>query len=741
MDNTNRLELVISVKDDGSVVIDTIKKKTDDLGQATEQASAKGAGALAVLKKNWLEFTAVGASIYGVVKGLNAFVEEAARAQQIESRMAFQIEAAGIGYEKVKRAIDGYTESIASMTRFSDDAAREGLGRMMQYTTDLTKAQNGVRLAMDMTTQDIADLETNIRYVGMAMSGEIEILSKLNPAFKDLNSKLDEDASKADKAAFAWNNLIRMFGGASLKDLQTHAGQVAQTGKQWAEFKKTLGELVLPTLDTVLERMTQLGKASLLTLGKGTEKEKIGAQIAGWQTEILGLQAEQPFVSEKAQLEIIAKIEAARRKLTEADNEEKRAVEALNEETARAASLKYTLGMKGVAEEAAEFRKDLKTMFQSTEALDNAFKTLGVSSQRSMATTADWALRALTTIEADFKKGKASVVDYVNALKAASDAMKKLTPEDTAKKREEAWDKNAETIKGISKDEEGWLKKVNKANDELFQTLKDLKKLEVPTHADVGPMEREVNAMKEKLRAEGLVIPVTTEGETGGGGGGTSWTDYVKGDTEFFQGGKKAVDDMNDTFQNWSDQWGQGLDVPINFFGIGSSRKPITEKIREIIGEFGGLGKAMSGMEAEINVAELSLEYNKLQNKLNQIEQAYAQTANMMFMHGYSYQRSSADVERQTQVTEELTAQLRILQMKMDYERMKAYGGSYQAGTQYVPQTGLYTLHEGEQVIQRNVRTGDIRIIIQGSSDSKSVADELVRTLKYRLNTELRDLL
>ena len=182
-----------------------------------------------------------------------------------------------------------------------------------------------------------------------------------------------------------------------------------------------------------------------------------------------------------------------------------------------------------------------------------------------------------------------------------------------------------------------------------------------------------------------------------------------------------------------------GFTIPI--YGQGSSRKPITEKIREIIGEFGSLEKAMTGMEAEINVAELSLEYNKLDAKLNQIEQAFAQTANMMFLHGYHFEIPKTDQETLTQVTEDLMGQMKILQMKMDYERLRGYGGSYQGGTQYVPQTGLYTLHEGERVTSKNVSVGGIKIIIESRGDPKEMARELIHVLKYRLSGELRDLL
>jgi hypothetical protein len=302
-----------------------------------------------------------------------------------------------------------------------------------------------------------------------------------------------------------------------------------------------------------------------------------------------------------------------------------------------------------------------------------------------------------------------------------------------------------EAIKNISKEEEGWLKKVNKANDELFKTLKDLDKFKIPTHADVSPAEAEIRNLISKVEAQGINLKVNIESTgspmTGGGEGGTSWTDYVKGNTEFFQGGKKAIDDMNDSFQDWSDQWGKGLDVPISIYGIGSSKKPITEKIKEIIGEFGGLENALTGMEAEINVAELSMEYQKLDAKLNQISRILPDMSAMASWAGGSPYVGGPIVETVKQLTSDLTEQMRILQMKILYEMTKMYGGSMQTGG-VVPFTGLYRLHEGERVTSKNVSINGITInIIPRRDSTKAVADELVKTLKYRLNTELRGLL
>jgi hypothetical protein len=722
-DNSNTLTLTLQFKEDGSVIIESAKNKIVDLGKKTAESSEKASGALKLLKEEWLGFTAAAASIYGVEKGLEAFVNKAIKAEEAESRMAFQVEAAGIKYEKVKRGLEGYTDSIVSMTRYTKEPVEEGFERILQFTSDLNEAFKWLGLAMDMTVHDGESLETNIRYVGMAMNGEIEILGKLNPAFKDLGSKLDEDTSKADKSAYAFKKLYGQFGGAAVRDLKTHAGQVSETVKQWSELQKTLGTAVLPVLDKVLERLNQMGKAALLSSGKGTQKEILEAQINKLEAQLLSLEAEQPYVSEKAQLEILDKIEAARKRIPELAEEEKKAAEAVTEESEKAQSLRYMLGMKGVAEEAAQFRKDLKTMYQSTEAFDFAMKSLGVTSTSVLTREAQDALRNAEIVKKAFQTKKASVRDYVGALDAASEAIKKLVGTDKTDqliKNEEEYQRR---IREISPEDPDRQKKVQAAIDDWLSARKEIEKaMKIPVQADVAPAERQLDELIRKADSREINIKVNTS-QTSGGADilGIPMSDFFTG------GGVEGT-------------------ANINFFGTGSTRKPISEKIQEIIDQYGGLDKALSGMEAEINLSQLTHEYENLEKQLEAINQIGPSIWQALSWGGnpqaWFGSWAPAMTKQILQEINEIKYQMGQTQMQMQYEMLKSYVGSYQTGTSYVPRTGLALVHQGEQIIPRNV-SSSITVInnISGGDDPQKIGDSIVKCIKYRLNGELYNLL
>jgi hypothetical protein len=172
----------------------------------------------------------------------------------------------------------------------------------------------------------------------------------------------------------------------------------------------------------------------------------------------------------------------------------------------------------------------------------------------------------------------------------------------------------------------------------------------------------------------------------------------------------------------------------LNIWGIGSSKKPITEKIQEIVGEFGGLEKTVSGMEAEINLAELTTEYNKLQTRLTREQKFLTEISN--FPSGtLNWNRTYEAIgPTYTAMFTDLREQMKTLQMKMDYEAFKAYGGEAQTGIGYVPKTALYKLHEGEKVLRKNVSIGDIHIHLEGGRDPVKA---VVKALKFRLSGEL----
>jgi hypothetical protein len=244
-DNTNTLQLTISVKDDGSIVVDQVKGKIQDLGDSTKKASEDSGSALGKMKAGWIELAAgVTAGYFTIKKGIDVItglVNIAAEAEEIEKRAAFQIETWGYKFQEIKPYVDAFAESIQATTRFSGEGALQGLGQMMQYTSSVEQGMKGVQIAIGLATQEHMDLSSAIRYVGMAMGGDVEILGRWILELRNLDEVLGANASAAEKWTFTQGILNRMFGGAAQADLRTYRGEVTQLKNDWDDLEKSIG--------------------------------------------------------------------------------------------------------------------------------------------------------------------------------------------------------------------------------------------------------------------------------------------------------------------------------------------------------------------------------------------------------------------------------------------------------------------------------------------------------------------
>jgi hypothetical protein len=225
----------------------------------------------------------VAGGIYVATRAIGAFADAAAEAEQIESRMAFQLGQAGYNFSAIKPIVDDFANSVQRTTRFTDEMARQGLGQMMQYIPDVNKAMEAVRLAMDMSTQTGMDFISTTRYMGMAMTGDVEILGRYIPALRDLDAKLGANATSAEKAAYAIEVLNKTFSGAAAADLETYAGKVQHLKNQWDDFKEAVGkEIVVPALQNWLDWIN-LGIEGAEGLGSAYDKIR-----ASWQSLMTG---------------------------------------------------------------------------------------------------------------------------------------------------------------------------------------------------------------------------------------------------------------------------------------------------------------------------------------------------------------------------------------------------------------------------------------------------------------------
>ncbi len=228
-----------------------IQGSSDSMNSVTESI---GAGWLSVGAK----VAAASAIIYGSIAVIKQFVNEAAEAETVEKRLQFALEGAGYAWTSAKSSVDQFANSILETTRFTDEDARRALTDLMLYTNEYAKAETGARLAMDMSIRTGQDLHTTSRLIGMAMTGNVEMLGRYLPQLRNLDNVLGSNATMAEKAEYALKILQEKFGGTAAKDLDTYSGRLANMKNQWSELKEELGTGLLPTLTKILKAMTDI---------------------------------------------------------------------------------------------------------------------------------------------------------------------------------------------------------------------------------------------------------------------------------------------------------------------------------------------------------------------------------------------------------------------------------------------------------------------------------------------------
>jgi len=236
------------------------------------------------MSKGLAGYIGAAAGIAGVTAFLKSSVREAAEAEQIQNRLKFALENVGYQWEKVEGAIENYAEAVERSTRFSNDEAKKALSDMLMYTRDLEKAQKASTLAMDMSVRTGQDVASTTRLIGMALSGNVEMLGRYLPEFRNLDAVLGENATAAEKAAYAWNKLQEKFGGTAQADMNTYAGKTAALRNSIAKLQETIGNFLIPSLKDSVDWMRHFINEANRILTGGTVDEQMQAAERRWIT-------------------------------------------------------------------------------------------------------------------------------------------------------------------------------------------------------------------------------------------------------------------------------------------------------------------------------------------------------------------------------------------------------------------------------------------------------------------------
>jgi hypothetical protein len=232
--------LKLSILGDVDNLNKSLKTASDDVDSFGDKVGKAG---IAVGKAFAAAAAAAGAAAIAI--GIES-VKAAIADEKAQTQLALALENAT---GATKAQISATEDSILQMslaTGVADDQLRPALGRLVRSTGDITKAQDLLTTALDVSTATGKPLETVANALGKAYDGNTAALGKLGIGLSAAELKTMDFTEVQGR-------LTDLFGGSAAANAETYAGKIARVQVAFDEAKETLGVALLPILDTFLK--------------------------------------------------------------------------------------------------------------------------------------------------------------------------------------------------------------------------------------------------------------------------------------------------------------------------------------------------------------------------------------------------------------------------------------------------------------------------------------------------------
>jgi hypothetical protein len=217
-----------------------------------EFKSLEGAGAKAqfALKKAAIPAAAAIGGLAVVIGDATKAAIEDAKAQALLAQAITNNTLAGEANIKVAEA---FIESTMMSAAVADDELRPALASLVQVTGEMTSAQDGLTLALDVAAATGVDLGTATDAIAKAYGGNTRALGTLLPSVREL---IKEGASLDEVFAAVAGTV----GGSAAVAANSAEGQMKRLSLTIGETKESIGAAFLPILERllpVLQRFAQ----------------------------------------------------------------------------------------------------------------------------------------------------------------------------------------------------------------------------------------------------------------------------------------------------------------------------------------------------------------------------------------------------------------------------------------------------------------------------------------------------
>jgi len=188
---------------------------------------------------------AAAAGAYAVKIGVDG-VKAALADEQSQVKLASALENATGATKAQIAATEDSIDKMARATGVADDQLRPALSRLALSTGNVSKAQELLSLALDISTQTGKPLEGVANALGKAYDGNTAALGKLGVG-------LSSAELKAMSFTQVQTKLSELFGGAAAKNAETFQGRLDRLKVAFDESVETIGYKLLPIIQSLID--------------------------------------------------------------------------------------------------------------------------------------------------------------------------------------------------------------------------------------------------------------------------------------------------------------------------------------------------------------------------------------------------------------------------------------------------------------------------------------------------------
>jgi hypothetical protein len=183
----------------------------------------------------------VSAAVVGVAGALYKATQAAAEDQKSQALLADQLQKTVGASDQLIASTERLIAQQQALTGISDTQLRDALSILVRGTGDLTKAQNLLSTAMDISTATGKDLNSVSIALARGANGQFTALTRLG-------IPIDENTKKSKDFNQVLRDLNSQFGGAAKTAASTFEGQLRILQGQFGEIVETVGAALLPYL-------------------------------------------------------------------------------------------------------------------------------------------------------------------------------------------------------------------------------------------------------------------------------------------------------------------------------------------------------------------------------------------------------------------------------------------------------------------------------------------------------------